>query len=933
MFRKLAYLFLSLIVLLPAARSQTDSLSVSDSLSVVPVGALITSDRVNTRFPWTVRSFNKDDISRFPFRGIESYLPLLPGVVQVNNEFHFRGSRSNEAGYFIEGIDVTNPMFGSNGVSLIPEAMEVLEVHTGPYGATMGSYNGGIVMSRMKTGGDRLSVHVDVQSDKLSSPGRPFLNTVVQGYENVVGTIGGPLPLFGIRFFLAAQRTAFANRQPMFLEPFRYDNLIDDGLYSFERRGNALPGPVAFNRDWLPGNRSERSTFQGNGSMELFGVSFKAIGSYDEHEYPVGSQWPNALTNYFNQSRNMLSRVKTRFGAIQATYSLGDVVTATMSYSFYDRFSKTFDQIFKDNWMAYPDSAANARYFDTSEWLDRYYEPPLYSTIYAFRFKAPGSPNNAYSKERQSQSRWAIDLVYHTSPSLTIKTGGDVDSWTMRSFSIGNINNLLRYLDMYWPYDGVFEASFSNDYERRIQYISRGNITTYGYTFLGKESDGYKLNGGPDVLLDPPYELFFASAFGEAEFQTQDFSMSVGLRYQYFDPQFKTVQPGPGPLGVYDVNYNMALGIMDESQIGKSEAQSFLLPRVNLRFSPSAQTSFYAGYGMFAQMPALNPLYVSSYNFSWSIATDDRSPYGGNLAFEVQPERSKQYEFGIEHALVPNIILRANVYYKILSNQVQLARYYDPAGTPLFTQYRNDGSGLAKGIEIAFEVDRYKGFSAQALYTYSVAQGITSHPRSNAVLVSDVIFPPNPISLRPYDYQQEHRLSLILDAQTDPSQGILLGGLSITSVITFSSGHPYTREGEMQNLGSASPWYVGVYPILDPRFSRPLEAHNSSTTPVLFNMDLRLAKTFKLDVVSMTLYADVLNVFNTKNIINVYPATGTANDDSWLSGPFGDIYRNIPNYESFYQDINLKNRWAYMRTGNDLYGPPRQIRIGTTVEF
>lgn len=927
------FILFSLILVPAVLRAQTDSLSTRDSLTAVSSADSGSTGEVKVKFPWTVRSFDANEISRFPFRGTENYLPLAPGVVHVNNEFHLRGSRSNEAGYFIDGIDVTNPMYGSNGVSFIPEAIEALEVHTGPYGATMGSYNGGIVMSRMKTGGDRLSVHVDVQSDKLRSPGKPFLNTIVQGYENVVGTIGGPLPLFGTRFFLAGQRTAFANRQAMFLEPFRYENLIDDGLWSYARWNKPLPGPVAFQRNWLPGNRSERSTFQGNASMDLFGISMRAIGSYDEHEYPVGSEWPNALTNYFNQARNMLSRTKTRFGAIQATYSFGDALAATATYSFYDRFSKTFDLVFKDNWLSYPDREANARYFDTSEWGGRYYGPDPYSTIYAFRFNAPATPNNLYSKSRQSQTQWILDLVYHPSSSLRVKVGGNVNSWTMRSFSVSRISSLFQYLE--WGY-----GTFANEYEKRVHYLQWAGIGNYGYTYLGKESDGYNLNNplsaglpNPDVLLDPPYTPLFASAFTEAALKTSDLDITFGIRYQYFDPQFKTIQLGPGPLGVYDVNYNVALGIMDEGQIGKSESQSLLLPRVNLRFSPSAQTSFYAGYGMFAQMPALNPFYVSSYNFSYSISPQDRSPYGGGLAFDIRPERSKQYEFSFEHALTPNLFLRANVYYKILSNQVQLARYYDPAGTPLFTQYRNDGNGLAKGIEIECEVSRYKGFSALARYAYSVAQGITSNTRSNAVLVSDVVFPPLPTTLRPYDYQQNHRLSLILDARTDADKGMLLGGISATSVITLSSGHPYTRETEIQNWGSVNPFMIGIYTILDPRFTQPVEAHNSSTTPATFTLDLRLAKTFDVDVLSVTVYADVLNVFNTKNVTNVYPTTGTANDDSWLGSALAESSNQLPNYAAFYRDINLKNRWAYMRTGNDLYGPPRQIRVGTTVEF
>jgi len=925
-------LFSLIPALLPTVlRAQVDSLSARDSLVAAPPAAQVSTGRIKVKFPWSVQSFNKDLISRLPFRGTENYLPLAAGVVSINNELHLRGSRSNEAGYFIDGVDVTNPMYGSNGVSLIPEALEVLEVHTGPYSAAMGSYNGGIVMSRMKTGGDQLSAFVDIQSDKFRSPGKEFLKTTVQGYENVVGTIGGPLPWLGIRFFLAGQRTTYANRQPMFLEPFRYENLVDDGLWRYSNVGRPLPGPVAFSRNFLPGNRSERSTFQGNGTIELYGISLSAMGSYDENEYTVGSEWPLVLTNYFNQSKNMISRTKTKLGAVRAEYSLGEIVSATVSFSFYDRYSKTFDPVFKDNWLAYGDSAANATYFNTSKWLNRYNGPDLYSTIFAFRFYAPGAPNNKYSKNRQSQTRWAIDLVSHPISFLEVKAGGSIDSWTMRSFNVGNVSNLLRFLDP--DQNGVPDAVYASEYEKRIRYLERGGITNYGYTFLGRESDGYKLAGSPDALLDPPYEPIFTSAYAEGTIRSEGAYIQAGIRYERFDPKLKTATLAPNNYGFYNIiNYNVALGIMDESKINPTDPVTLLLPRINLQFSPTDRTTFHAGYGLFAQMPALSPLYVSSHGFSRAISGGDRSPYGGELAFEVRPERSKLFEFGIEQVISPLVTTRATAFYKVLSNQIQMARYYDPQGTILFTQYRNDGNGRAKGIEVECNVTFSSGFSALLTYEYSMAEGLSSNPRSNRVLFSDETFPPVPTTMYPYDYQQSHRATALLHARTNENLGILLGGIEATAILSARGGHPYTKEYEIQNLGASSPWNIGVYSIQDPRFVYPLEAHNSSTTPISFNLDLRLSKSFDSEVAAVTVFLDILNVLNTKNILNVYPKTGTANDDSWLASSFSENNRLLPNYESFYRDINLENRWAYMgATGYDLYSPPRRIQFGVNV--
>lgn len=925
-------LFSLIPALLPTVlRAQVDSLSAIDSLVAASSAAQVSTGRIKVKFPWSVQSFNKDLISRLPFRGTENYLPVAPGIVSINNELHLRGSRSNEAGYFIDGVDVTNPMYGSNGVALIPEAMEVLEVHTGPYSAAMGSYNGGIVMSRMKTGGDRLSAFVDIQSDKFRSPGKEFLKTTVQGYENVVGTIGGPLPWLGIRFFLAGQRTTYANRQPMFLEPFRYENLVDDGYWSGTNLGQPLPGPVVFGRNFLPGNRSERSTFQGNGSIELYGVSLSAMGSYDEHEYSVGSEWPLALTNYFNQARNMISRTKTRFGAIRVSYSVGDLLDATLTYSFYDRYSKLFDPVFKDNWLAYADSAANARYFDTSRWLSRYSVSYPYSTIYAFRFAADGTPNTRYSKNRQSQSLWAIDLASRPFPSFEIKAGGSIAAWTMRSFAVNNLSNLRWYIDyIEGRYDGV--VRFSSPYEKRVRYIDWDRIMNYGYTYLGQQSDGVRLAGGPDVLLDPPYEPLFGSGYLEGTLKSEDLLVKAGMRYEHYSPRFKTFNKSLRTATVDDFGYNFNLYIMDESKIQTTDPVSVLLPRVSVRLTPSERTSLFAGYGMFAQIPALDPLYYSSYSFNRRVSPFDRYPFYGEVSFEVKPERSEQFEIGIEQYVSPLLAFRASGYYKILSSQLQLAQYTDQFGELMFTQYRNDGNGLVKGIELDCNLAFSPGLSAQLSYAYSAAQGLSSNPRSNKVVVSDRLFPSIPTTLRPFDYAQSHRVTALLHARTDDTQGFLLGRIDFTAVFTVRGGHPYTRETELQNLGSYTIWNIGVLSVMDPRFANPVEAHNSSTTPYTANFDLRISKTFDFDFVEVKVFLDVLNVMNTRNELNVYPTTGTTNDDSWLGSTFSDYARQRPNFEAFYRDINLENRWAYMgATGYDLYGPPRRIQFGVNV--
>src|SRR3989338_10854371 len=43
---------------------------------------------------WTTHRISFADILHLPFRGLESYFPLVPGAVQVNNELHIRDRKS-----------------------------------------------------------------------------------------------------------------------------------------------------------------------------------------------------------------------------------------------------------------------------------------------------------------------------------------------------------------------------------------------------------------------------------------------------------------------------------------------------------------------------------------------------------------------------------------------------------------------------------------------------------------------------------------------------------------------------------------------------------------------------------------------------------------------------------------------------------------------
>jgi hypothetical protein len=135
--------------------------------------------------------------------------------------------------------------------------------------------------------------------------------------------------------------------------------------------------------------------------------------------------------------------------------------------------------------------------------------------------------------------------------------------------------------------------------------------------------------------------------------------------------------------------------------------------------------------------------------------------------------------------------------------------------------------------------------------------------------------------------------------------------------------------------------------MLDSRSRKAAEAIGSSTTPWIFNIDLRIDKTFNLfEKLQATIYARVLNLLDTKNTINVYQKTGNATDDGWLSDRAisqATIDANGgDSYERMYRIINVDNGQAYWQQvagvqgfGADaqLYSNPRQIFFGIKLVY
>ncbi len=100
----------------------------------------------------TIKNISSDQIDKLPVENIGAIVGMQAGVV----EGHFRGGRSNEVTYLIDGIQVDEVFGGGNAaVEIEPEVIQDLEIITGTFNAEYGKAMSGVVNAVTKDGSNR----------------------------------------------------------------------------------------------------------------------------------------------------------------------------------------------------------------------------------------------------------------------------------------------------------------------------------------------------------------------------------------------------------------------------------------------------------------------------------------------------------------------------------------------------------------------------------------------------------------------------------------------------------------------------------------------------------------------------------------------------------------------------------------------------------
>ena len=400
-----------------------------------------------------------------------------------------------------------------------------------------------------------------------------------------------------------------------------------------------------------------------------------------------------------------------------------------------------------------------------------------------------------------------------------------------------------------------------------------------------------------------------AAAYAETQLRFQeDLAVTFGLRYDSYDPH--TAVPG-----------------------GKITAHASLNPRFAVSTVLHGAT-FVASWGRFSQAP--------DFQYMVDAAFDDTTRTGRfrvgnpNLGFE----QSTQYEFSVRARPAPDMSLRVNAYVKSLTGLVASVPY---GVNPDSTIFGNTDYGSVKGVEVLWERELKDWWGLRLSYTLQYATATSSNAfqliHKVNVVGADTIYPGR-VEF-PLDFDRRHGVTAVLQMRSHDAFGprVLgvrpLAGLEGAAIARFSSGLPYSL------TNAAGDSLLGL--------------PNGERLPSQFTLDALLRRPLRLGGARGSVYLDVRNLLDARNITSVRRDVGTPGlGEKGIQAAALAAYQANPQtipYESpryrGWADTNHDGVIAgqsellplYVAAARDFYqplfyyGPPRLVRVGVEFTF
>lgn len=392
-----------------------------------------------------------------------------------------------------------------------------------------------------------------------------------------------------------------------------------------------------------------------------------------------------------------------------------------------------------------------------------------------------------------------------------------------------------------------------------------------------------------DRYTHRPMEI---SAYLQDKIEFDQLIINLGLRYDVFMPDGQILSDPTDP-DIYRPRRpeNIARSLEERKSYWYRDAstKSQFSPRLGASFPFSSNGVFHFSYGHFFQMPNFELLYRNT-EYKFGTGT-------GNLGIagnpDLKPEQTINGEVGLSYALNQNVVFDVTGYFRDIRNlagtRADEINMFGGSGS--YSQLVNSDFGFVRGVVFTLDKRLSDNWSTKIDYTYQTAKGNASDPA--ATRNQQVSGEEPEIQLIKLDFDQTHTLNATYKYVSPDQWGISLIG-------SYGSGMPYT-------------------PTQSINISKLLT--NSEIKPSFYNVDLKAHKSFNFSHYILTLFAQIYNLFDVKNELNVYTDSGTANFT------LEEYLRKQQYLPVLVNTIDEYYRIPYF------YSEPRRLELGLTIQF
>jgi outer membrane receptor protein involved in Fe transport len=478
--------------------------------------------------------------------------------------------------------------------------------------------------------------------------------------------------------------------------------------------------------------------------------------------------------------------------------------------------------------------------------------------------------------------------------------GYSVDSLGVYNGSIDD-DNYQRSMDYYgigfttgddfYPYYKERTSSYNGAKVLFLSQLDKFNQIKFGGNFRRYQLDW----DNRQFFNEQPYgetyshNPLFGSAYLQDKLELNDMVVNIGLRFDYFNA---------------DVEYwNDPIAKDFRKQ---TEAKIQWSPRLGISHPVSENAVLHFNYGYLFQIPQAHLMFT---NLDGDV--NSGYPLIGNP--DLEPEKTVYYELGWTQVINDGLRMNVTTYYKDIKNMIGSREAVTESSLNPVTVFSNADYGSCKGFDVALSSLNRGWFNWSVNYSYMIAKGNASDPYEmyyDYITVTEEEQVPLPSREYPLSYDQRHNLTAVTDFRVARGDKHEVLGMTmpdawgINVLGRYGSGLAFTKTDVAgMRLGSLNGERLPYTLRFDARFNKDF----------YFSRDARSFLSF---------FIEVENLFDRRNVVMVYSATGEPDEDGYVSANV-----NSPSYE---EEVRLNE---LMANDPQNYDHPRQIRVGMEFNF